>query len=194
VLLEDCAAHLGEEGRAHLQRIIRATGRMAELIDDMTKLARVSRGELHPQRVDLSELARTVAESLAQREPGRSVQLRVADGLVANADPSLLRIVLENLLGNAWKFTGRTSHPRIEVGREDGTTPPVFFVRDNGAGFDMAYAGRLFGAFQRLHSDQEFSGTGIGLATVQRIIHRHGGRIWADSHVNQGATFRFTLA
>jgi len=194
VLLEDCAAQLGGEGQAHLQRIIRATGRMAELIDDMTKLARVSRGELHPEAVNLSELAGTVAESLAQREPGRAVEVRVADGLVANADPALLRIVLENLLGNAWKFTGRCPHPCIEVGREAGTTPPVFFVRDNGAGFDMAYAGRLFGAFQRLHSDQEFSGTGIGLATVQRIIHRHGGRIWADSHVNQGATFRFTLS
>jgi PAS domain S-box-containing protein len=194
VLLEDCAAQLGEEGRAHLQRIIRATGRMADLIDDMTKLARVSRGELRPEPVDLSGLARSVAESLAQREPGRAVQVRVADGLTANADPALLRIVLENLLGNAWKFTGRTPHACIDVGREDGTTPTVFFVRDNGAGFDMAYAGRLFGAFQRLHSDQEFTGTGIGLATVQRIIHRHGGRIWADGQVNQGATFRFTLS
>lgn len=194
VLIEDCAAQLGDEGRSHLQRIIRATNRMAELIDDMTRLSRVTRAELHPQRVDLSATARSIIEGLRQRSPERVVDVQVSDDLVAEGDPALLRIVLENLLENAWKFTARLPRARIEVGRLDGKTPPVFFVRDNGAGFDMAYAGRLFGAFQRLHTEADFPGTGIGLATVQRIVNRHGGRVWAEGEVGSGAMFSFTLA
>jgi len=176
---------------------------MGKLIDDQLGLARVSRAELKRESVNLSELARSVAAELHRHEPDRPVELVIADGLVAEGDQNLLRMALENLLGNAWKFTGKTPGARIEFGqRSDGVMEegsaekpdtPVFFVRDNGAGFDMAYVQKLFGAFQRLHKVTEFEGTGIGLANVQRIIHRHGGRIWAEGEVDKGATFCFTL-
>jgi signal transduction histidine kinase len=172
---------------------------MGQLIDDMLTLSRVSRSELGWEPVDLAAIAREVVVHLRQREPGRTVEVVVPAELKAAGDPRLLRIALENLLGNAWKFTGKCAAPRIEIGA--GPTPPdahlgaspVFFIRDNGAGFDPAYAAKLFGAFQRLHSNADFPGTGIGLATVQRVIHRHGGRIWAEAQVGQGATFFFTL-
>lgn len=193
-LLEDYAERLDREGVDYLQRIRGATKRMAELIDALLALSRVTRAELQRDAVDLSSTARAVAAELQEQAPERQVDWIIADGLVANGDARLLRVVLENLLGNAWKFTAKTPAPRIEFGRlslADGSS--AFFVSDNGAGFDMTYADKLFGAFQRLHRVGEFQGTGIGLATVQRIIHRHGGRVWAQGSVDEGATFYFTL-
>jgi PAS domain S-box-containing protein len=193
-LLEDYAERLDAEGQDYLQRIRGATKRMAELIDALLALSRVTRAELQRDAVNLSSMARAIAAELQRQEPGRPVEWIIADGLVAKGDARLLRVVLENLLGNAWKFTAKTSVPRIEFGRlsqDDGTE--AFFVSDNGAGFDMAYADKLFGAFQRLHRAGEFQGTGIGLATVQRIILRHGGRVWARGSVDEGATFYFAL-
>ena len=192
-LLEDCAAGLSPAGHAHLHRVRAAAQRMAALIDDLLELSRISRAELRLSPVDLSTLAREVAGTLRESHPDRRVAVEVADGVAGRGDPRLLRVLLDNLLGNAWKFTRDRPEARIEFGaaRENGTT--AFFVRDNGAGFDMAYAGKLFGAFQRLHSAREFEGTGIGLATVARIVRRHGGRVWAEGAVGEGATFRFTL-
>jgi PAS domain S-box-containing protein len=192
-LVEDCADRLGDEGRDHLGRIRAAAQRMAELIDDLLQLSRIGRGELVRRPVDLSALARRAADGLRQIEPEREVALTVADGVTAAGDPRLLQVLLDNLVGNAWKFTRGTSPACIEVGVEPGTDPPVYFVRDNGAGFDMAYADKLFGAFQRLHSVREFEGSGIGLATVARIVHRHEGRVWGEGAPGRGATFRFTL-
>jgi PAS domain S-box-containing protein len=193
-LLEDYSGKLDEDGRNHLQRVRAATQRMGQLIDDLLNLSRLSRTELRSEPVDLTSLAQSVVAELRERDPKRQVELQIAKGLVAHGDPRLLRVVLENLLGNAWKFTSKQPHATIEFSSAGQNGTREFFVRDNGAGFDMAYADKLFGAFQRLHSAEEFSGTGIGLATVQRIIHRHGGRIWAQSAVNQGATFHFTLS
>jgi PAS domain S-box-containing protein len=193
-LLEDCASGLDALGQDYLRRIREAAQRMGELIDALLLLARVTRAELHRQTVDLSALAQAIAAELRQREPGRAVTFAIAEGLQASGDPRLLRIALENLLGNAWKFTATHAQARIEVGvlpQADGG--PVYFVRDDGVGFDMAYADKLFGAFQRLHRAREFAGAGIGLATVRRIIQRHGGRIWAEAAVERGATFYFTL-
>ena len=193
-LLEDYADTLDAKGRDYLERIQRATQRMADLTDALLTLSRVTRGELSRELIDMSALARTIAEDLQRREPLRPVEFAIADGLVARGDARLLRVVLENLFSNAWKFTSRQPRARIEFGRlpqHEGSS--VFFVRDNGVGFEMAYADRLFGAFQRLHPSTEYPGTGIGLATVQRIVHRHGGRIWAESAVGQGTTFYFTL-
>lgn len=190
ILLKEHAGQLDEKGLDRLGRVRRGAQRMGELIDDLLKLSRVTRAELKVKRVDLGGLATEVVEALRKQEPERSVTLDIAPNLDAEADPKLLRIALDNLLGNAWKFTGKQPTGRIQVGRENATT---FFVRDNGAGFDMAYADKLFGAFQRLHDATEFPGTGIGLATVQRVIHKHGGRIWAESAPEAGATFRFTL-
>ncbi|HEY9710051.1 MAG TPA: ATP-binding protein, partial [Oculatellaceae cyanobacterium] len=165
-----------------------------ELIDDLLQLSRVTRSEMHRTKVDLSALATVIAAELYSTQPERQVEWAIAPGLVADGDARLLRIVLENLLNNAWKFTSSRINSHIELNvifQEDAKF--AYFVRDNGAGFDMAYANKLFGAFQRLHSTTQFPGTGIGLATVQRIIHRHGGRVWAEGAVEQGATFYFTL-
>lgn len=193
-LLEDCADRLDEQGRQYLQRIRGATQRMGMLIDDLLMLSRVTRVEMNREPVDLVPLAQSVITGLEIAEPSRKIERQVQDGMVANGDPHLLRIVLENLIGNAWKFTQHASPARIEMGmRTDEAGTPVYFVRDNGVGFDMAYADKLFGAFQRLHSSYDFPGTGIGLATVQRIIHRHGGRVWAESEMGKGASFYFTL-
>jgi signal transduction histidine kinase len=170
-----------------------ATGRMGRLIDDLIELSRVTRQEMRREPVDLSGLARAALEELRRSEPGRQVDVSIAEGLVADADPRLLRVALDNLLGNAWKFSSRTEGARIDVGVRVVDREAVFFVRDNGAGFDMAYGDKLFGAFQRLHAAGDFPGTGIGLATVHRIVQRHGGRIWAESRVGAGATFFFTL-
>jgi PAS domain S-box-containing protein len=193
-LLEDCAGLLDETGRQHIQRIRNASQRMAQLIDGLLTLSRLTRLEMQRERLSLSVLARSIAQELQQREPDRHVEFSIADGLEARADARLMRAALENLLGNAWKYTARHEQPRIEFGAQpQPSAAPVYFVRDNGAGFDMAYVDRLFVAFQRLHSAQEFPGDGIGLATVRRIIHRHGGRVWAEGAPNQGATFYFSL-
>jgi signal transduction histidine kinase len=194
VLMEDYADRLDEEGKQALRRVQAAAQRMAQLIDDLLNLSRITRGELRREPVDLSALARTLAAELQQRGAGRPVEVVIADGLVAEGDARLLRVVLENLLANAWKFTAKKPRARVEFGadRRNGG-PATYFVRDNGAGFDMRYAGKLFGAFQRLHTVHEFPGNGIGLATVQRIIHRHGGRVWAEGAVDNGATFYFAL-
>jgi PAS domain S-box-containing protein len=193
ILLQDYAAKLDDEGRDSLHRICAATQRMAQLIDDMLDLSRASRGELRRERVDLSALARAAIADLRQIEPGRVVEVSIADGLMAEGDPLLLRAVAENLLGNAWKFTGKRAQARIEFGALPPEEGAGYFVRDNGAGFDPTYAGKLFGPFQRLHNSSEFPGTGIGLATVQRIVNRHGGHVWAEGHPDAGATFYFTL-
>jgi PAS domain S-box-containing protein len=193
-LLEEYANTLDTNGQDHLQRIRGATRRMADLIDALLGLAQVTQAALSPEPVDMTAIARTIAADLQRHEPSRAVAFVIADGLGVKGDRRLLQVVLDNLLGNAWKFTAKQPQACIEVGclmSPDGT--PAFFVRDNGAGFEMAYVDKLFGAFQRLHRDGEFPGTGIGLATVQRIIHRHGGRVWAEGAVDQGATFYFTL-
>ena len=193
-LLEDFPKDVPEEAQRYLSRIRTSTLRMGQLIEDLLNLSRVSRGALDRAEVDLSDLARQVVALIRQHEPARSVDISIWDGMNVQADPRLLRAVLENLIGNAWKFTAKAEHPRIEVGVLRDGEHQVFFVRDNGAGFNMAYVDKLFGPFQRLHSTSEFAGTGIGLATVQRIVFRHGGRIWADAKEGKGATFYFTLA
>jgi two-component system NtrC family sensor kinase len=191
-LLEDYADKLDQEGRQYLTYVRESAQQMARLIDDLLALSRVTRGEFQRAPADLSAIAREVTARLARSNPGRTVEVAIADGLIVEGDARLLTIVFENLLGNAWKFTGRQAAARIEVGAMDGERR-TYFVRDNGAGFDMTYAAKLFGMFQRLHSAAEFEGTGIGLATVQRVVRRHGGRIWAEGAVGRGATIFFTL-
>ena len=193
ILEEDYSERLDDEGREYLGKIRVSTQHMGELIDDILLLSRVTLTELRRTPVDLSALASVVGEGLRAAEPQRSVELVIEPGLIAQADEQLMRIVFENLLGNAWKFTGRQPAPRIEFGRMECDGAPVYFVRDNGAGFDAQYADKLFQAFQRLHSVSEFPGTGIGLATVQRVIHRHDGRVWAEGEPGHGATIFFTL-
>ncbi|MGH9712266.1 MAG: sensor histidine kinase [Candidatus Acidiferrales bacterium] len=194
VLMEDYADKLDAEGRDYLQRVRTATQRMGTLIDDLLNLSRVTRTELRMERVDLGGLARSVAADLQRTHPERTVNFRAEEGLEAVVDPHLIRIVFENLLGNAWKFTSKRQSAQIEVGATSLGGSVTYHIRDNGAGFDPNYASRLFGAFQRLHDKNDFPGTGVGLATVQRIVHRHAGRIWAESMVDKGATFYFTLA
>lgn len=192
-LLEDYAGKLDTKGQNYLQRVRAAAQHMAQLIDDLLQLSRVTRSELSRARIDLSAMARAVATELQKSQPERQAEFVIAEGLVADGDQRLLRLALENLLGNAWKFTSKRPRATIEFGVVERNGKPTYFVRDNGAGFDMAYAGNLFGPFQRLHTSDEFPGTGIGLATAQRLVHRHGGSIWAEAKVDQGATFYFTL-
>lgn len=184
---------LDSEGKHLLQRVRQNAEQMAELIDDMLRLSRITRADLHITRIDLSSLAMEIIETLFSAEPKRRVEINVAPGLILNADERLLRVALENLLGNAWKFTSKQKKACIEVGLDFQDNTPVFFIKDNGVGFNMDYADKLFGPFQRLHTVEEFPGTGIGLAIVQRIIHRHGGKIWAQSNPGAGATFFFSL-
>ena len=193
VLVEDYGEKLDTEGRDHLRRVRAATQRMGELIDGLLGLAHLTRQELHREPVDLTAMAGSVAQSLIQNDPTRHVEFVITQNARVQGDRRLLEVAFENLLANAWKFTRHEPHARIEFGRSEQSGQAVFFVRDNGAGFDMAYADKLFGAFQRLHAHSEFEGHGIGLATVQRVIHRHGGRIWAEGEVGNGATFYFTL-
>jgi signal transduction histidine kinase len=193
ILLEDYAARLDEAGQDSLRRVRAATQRMGTLIDDLLKLARVTRTEIRAEAVDLSDMARDIAAELQRATPERQVEFAIAPQLKARGDPRLLRVVLDNLLRNSWKYTAKQARPRIEFGSVEENGGHAFMVRDNGAGFDMKYADKLFGVFQRLHSAADFEGTGIGLATVRRIINRHGGRIWAEGAVDQGATFYFTL-
>lgn len=166
---------------------------MGQLIEDLLHLSRISRREMKREMVDLSQIARQIAENLAEQNPQRQVELEIAPNLMVRADASLMTIALENLLSNAYKFTSRCEQAHIQFGVDGHADETAYFIRDNGAGFDMAYADKLFVPFQRLHSEQEFPGTGIGLATVSRIINRHGGRIWSESEVNHGTTFYFTL-
>ena len=192
VLLERYADKLDARGQEFLRRACQSSEHMDALIENLLKLSRVTRAELQRQPVNLSKLAESIGVELRKAEPERAVELVITPGLCAEGDERLLRIALDNLLRNAWKFTARQPQARIEFGA--ATEPEAtFFVRDNGAGFDMTYAEKLFGVFQRLHSNSDFAGTGVGLATVQRIINRHGGRAWANGIVNQGATFYFTL-
>ena len=192
-LFEDCASQLDANGHHYLGHVRTAAQRMGELIDDLLKLSKVGRAGLRRGRVDLSVLARKVAAELQRATPDRRVQVSIADAVVAEADSSLLQVVLENLLGNAWKFTTPVAEAVIEFGVSQRDGVPAYFVRDNGAGFDMADAGKLFTPFQRLHTQAQFPGTGIGLATVHRIVDRHGGRVWAESALERGATFLWTL-
>ena len=193
-LLEDYESDLDAIGQDYLRRVVAASQHMGQLIDDLLQLSRLTRREMRREQVDLSALARSVAARLREAEPRRHVEFVIADRVFARGDERLLTVVLENLLGNAWKFTSRRPEARIEFGvtRHEGQT--AYYVRDDGAGFDMTYAGRLFRPFQRLHSEGDFEGTGIGLTTVQRVVHRHSGRVWASGKPDQGATFYFTLA
>lgn len=192
-LLDDCGDMLTPAGREHLARVRAATLRMAQLIDDLLQFSRVTRIEISSGDVDLSKLAHEALAQLAQSEPQRQIEIHVAGSLLARGDARLLAIVMSNLLGNAWKYTSKISNARIEFGAERHTDQTVFYVRDNGAGFDMQYAGKLFGVFQRLHRIEEFPGTGVGLAIVANIVNRHGGHVWADSAPKLGSTFYFTL-
>lgn len=192
-LQEDYAPHLDAEGQRYLQRVRAATQRMGLLIDDLLGLARVARSTVQRREFDLADLAEEIATELAARDTERQCTFTIARPLPVNADPGLLRVVMQNLLDNAWKFSSKKQTSEIEIGLLNDVEEPVIFVRDNGAGFDMQYADKLFGAFQRLHAMQEFDGTGIGLALAQRIIHLHGGAIRAEAEVNKGATFYFTL-
>ena len=193
-LLEEYGEKLDEDGKDMLQRIRAGSQRMGQLIDDLLNLSRLSRSELRHERVNLSAVAGSVAAELRKRDPDRQVELRIADNLKADGDPQLLRIALENLLDNAWKYTSKQPHATIEFGLSRDNEESSFFVRDDGVGFDMQHADKLFAPFQRLHTANDFAGTGIGLATVQRIVRRHGGRIWTEAKVNKGATFHFTLS
>jgi two-component system, sensor histidine kinase and response regulator len=192
-MLESQAEKLDDSGRRYLERVREASQHMSQLIDDVLYLSRVTRADVRDQEVDLSAVANLILSRLQESDPARKLELKVRPGVVVTGDGQLLRIALENLLENAWKFTGRQAEAKIEFGVTQASGEPAYFVRDNGAGFDMTYADRLFGPFQRLHPQGEFPGSGIGLATVQRIIHRHGGRVWAEGLVGQGATFQFTL-
>ena len=192
-VLEDFDDKLDDSGRSYLQRVRAASQRMSQLIDAMLNLARLTRADIHTQSFDMSEIVAEILDDLQKMEPERVMTCVVANDLHATADPKLLRAVLENLLGNAWKFTRQQEAPCIEFGHGQYKGQAAFFVKDNGAGFDMTYSHKLFGTFQRLHAYTEYPGVGVGLATVHRIIQRHGGQIWAEGAVDEGATFHFTL-
>jgi PAS domain S-box-containing protein len=193
ILQDTAASKLDARDMRYLGRIRTSSQQMGQLIDDLLNLAHISRSHLRRERVDLSAMAEEVADEMQARQPQRAVEFAIAPGLFAHGDVSLLRTVMHNLIENAWKFTSKHPRARIEVGSRFERGGYVYYVRDDGAGFDMAYAAKLFGAFQRLHDADEFDGTGIGLATVQRIVHHHGGRVWAEGEVERGATFYFTL-
>jgi signal transduction histidine kinase len=193
-LLEDYWDKIDPKGRDYLQRVRDSSKHMAELIEDLLSLAKVSRSPINRKDIDLSRKVNDILARLREKDPGRPAEFEVSDGITANADNNLIELVLENLLGNAWKFTRAKEKARIEFGRKVEDGKDVYFVRDNGAGFDMAYVERLFSPFQRLHSSSEFEGSGIGLASVRRIISRHGGKVWAEAQLNKGAVIYFTLS
>jgi signal transduction histidine kinase len=193
ILLEDAGPVLGEEDKGNLRRIVAASGRMGLLMDDLLRLSRIGRAGMRLAEVDLAALAADILRRLRSEDPGRRVSSEIAAGTRVRADAGLMRIALENLIGNAWKYSRRNSEACIALGVREEEGRQVFFVRDNGAGFDMRYAAKLFSPFQRAHGPGEFEGTGIGLAIVQRIVGRHGGRIWAESEPGRGSTFCFTL-
>lgn len=192
-LLEDYDDKLDARGKEFLRFMGESAKQMERLIDGLLALGRVTRSELDPASVDMSTLARTISDRLVAAEPGREAEFLVEESVTARGDPRLLQVVLENLLGNAWKFTPKDRPARIEFGCREDVDSTTYFVRDNGAGFDMRHAGKLFGAFQRLHPPKDFPGMGMGLAKVQRIVHLHGGRVWPEAEVDRGATFYFTL-
>lgn len=193
ILLEDYSEQIPAEGRDYLQRVRSAAQRMAELIDDLLNLARITRAQLQPRLFNISEMAENIANTLKERNPERNVAVSITPDLMVSGDPHLLNIALENLLNNAWKFTSKKEQAVIEFGQQKKVKERTFYVRDNGTGFDMAYVNKLFGVFQRLHSVSEYPGTGVGLATVQRIVKIHGGHIWAEAEEGKGAAFYFTL-
>lgn len=193
ILLRKYSDTLPKDGQDCLDRIRQASQHMDRLIDDILRLSRMSRAEMKRGEVDLSRLAVEIVSELRDSQPGRSVDVVIPDGLVTQGDEPLIRVALTNLLGNAWKFTGKQPSARIEFGVTSSSGEQAYFVRDNGVGFDMAQYDKLFGTFQRLHSPDDYEGTGIGLAIVQRIIRRHGGKVWAEGAVGEGATFYFTL-
>ena len=192
-LLEDYPDKLDEQGKDYLQRVRAASQHMEHLIDDILNLSRVMRSEMQRTSIDLSSVAQSITHEFSDSQPDRKVTFMISPGMVIDADRNLIGIVLENLLDNAWKFTSKHPSAKIEIGSVIQDGQQVYFVRDDGDGFDMAYAGKLFGAFQRMHTPLEFKGSGIGLATVRRIIHRHGGRIWAEAEKGKGAVFYFTI-
>jgi light-regulated signal transduction histidine kinase (bacteriophytochrome) len=193
ILLEDYKDELDNEGKSYLKKISDSGELMGQLMDDLLKLSRVTRSDLNFERINLSDMAHKIVDELRNDDPKRKVKVTIAPNMHANGDKNLLGLVLQNLLGNAWKYSSKTSEPRIEMGTLEHNGKRAYFVRDNGVGFDMTYADKLFKPFQRLHKATEFTGTGIGLATVQRIIRRHGGEVRAESKVGEGATFYFTL-
>jgi PAS domain S-box-containing protein len=192
-LLEEYRENLDETGKNYLDRVCEAAKRMGRLIDDTMKLSRVARFDFQCEAVDLSRMVRVIAEANQKTYPDRAVNVIIREGIIVQGDPYMMKIALGNLLDNAWKFTGKAAQPRIEFGKTVKDDEAAYYVRDNGAGFDMTYVDKLFGPFQRLHTAEEFAGTGIGLATVKRIINRHGGHVWAEGEVGKGATFYFTL-
>jgi signal transduction histidine kinase len=192
-LLEDYDARLDDTGKDYVHRIGRAVERMTQLIDDLLSLSRITRGELARREVDVTAMCASIVDELRIQSEPRRVDIEIEPELSVSADPGLLNVLLRNLLGNAWKFTSKNAEARIEIGSQNGDGERVLFVRDNGVGFDMKYAEQLFAPFQRLHTISEFPGTGIGLATVQRIVNKHGGRVWAESEPGRGTTIRFTL-
>ena len=193
ILAEECSANLDEKGKLYLQRVIDSALRIDEMVNGLLKISRISRTEMTREKIDLSNLVRTIARELKEAEPDRAVEFIIREGITVEAETSLVRLAFENLLRNAWKFTGKRRNATIEFGITESRGKKAFFIRDNGAGFDMKYASKMFVIFERLHSESDFKGTGIGLATVQRIIQRHGGEIWAEGEVGKGATFYFTL-
>jgi light-regulated signal transduction histidine kinase (bacteriophytochrome) len=192
-LLEDYDDKLDDDGKKYLERIRQATQSMGRLIDDMLNLSRVTQSEFYQEPVDLSKMVHAIADTHQERNPLNGLTLSIQKNIIVRGDQRLMNIALTNLLDNAWKFTGKQEHPQIEFGATVKNGKKIIFVRDNGVGFDMIYAGKLFGTFQRLHRFDEFPGTGIGLAIVLRVINRHGGKVWAESEVGKGATFFFTL-
>ncbi|MGD8923206.1 MAG: ATP-binding protein, partial [Candidatus Zixiibacteriota bacterium] len=192
-LVEDYSDSLGDKGREYLDRILSASENMAQLIEDLLSLSRVSRADLIFDQVDLSNMVRELVDTLRNSEDGRTVKVTIVDNAVQRCDTNLMRIALDNLIRNAWKFTRHTAQAKIEFGFRDESGMRVYFVRDNGTGFDPTYADKLFLPFHRLHPARDFPGTGLGLSLAQRIITRHGGRIWADARENEGATFYFSL-
>jgi light-regulated signal transduction histidine kinase (bacteriophytochrome) len=193
IVLDEFGAVLGDEGRRYLERVREAARHMAKLTEGLLSLARVTRSTMQRADVNLTAAAHRIADWLRAAAPERDAEFIIDEGVHGNGDPTLLAVILENLMGNAWKFTSKRAGARIRFGRDEIDDKPVYFVRDNGAGFDMAVAQKLFTPFQRLHSRGEFEGTGIGLATVQRVVQRHDGKLWAESEIEHGATFYFTL-
>jgi light-regulated signal transduction histidine kinase (bacteriophytochrome) len=193
VLLEDYYEKLDDDGKKYLKRIQESSELLAELMDDLLHLSRMTRADINVDKVNLSELAQKVVDELKKSEPRRKVEIIINPDMIVYGDRNMLDIMLENLIGNAWKYSRKTAKPKIEIGITENSGKQAYFVRDNGVGFDLVYVNKLFKPFQRLHVETEFAGNGIGLATVQRIVRRHGGQVWAEAKVGEGATFYFTL-